>query len=154
MRDLRQREPKDEDIAVDRFVCANTKLIINTAKPGKAPLEFDISDLRMKDIGPGLPLRFDATLVESQAGGRHPVDGAVRTLNEKSPRDTAVVGDYSFTDADLGTHSGHRRNSVIDGKIWRDAGTHRSGRADRYARLSDCGQRPSRSAAHRVSRNC
>ena len=64
MRDLRQRgRTMKMSIAVDRFVCANTELIINTARPGKPPLEFDISDLRMKEIGRGLPLRFDATLV-------------------------------------------------------------------------------------------
>jgi hypothetical protein len=50
-------------IMVDRFVSTDTKLIINNAHPTKAPMEFDISDLRMKDVGPGLPLRFDATLV-------------------------------------------------------------------------------------------
>jgi hypothetical protein len=46
-------------ISVDHFVCTDTKLLINTNKPGKAPLEFDIGDLRMKNIGPGQPLRFE-----------------------------------------------------------------------------------------------
>src|ERR1700681_3496773 len=41
MNNMRQRGGKIE-IAVDHFICTNTKLIINTAKPGKAPLTFDI----------------------------------------------------------------------------------------------------------------
>ena len=102
---LRKRGGK-MSIAVDRFVCANTKLIINTAKQGKAPLEFDIGDLRMKDIGPGQPLRFDATLINPKPVGNIQSTGTFGPLNEQSPRDTAVGGDYSFTRADLGTIAG------------------------------------------------
>jgi hypothetical protein len=93
-------------IAVDRFVCANTKLIINTDRPGKPPLEFAISDLRMKEIGPGQPLRFDATLTNPKPVGAIHSTGQFGPLNEKSPRDSAVMGQYSFTHADLGTLPG------------------------------------------------
>ncbi len=68
MNNLRRRSGK-MSIMVDRFVCTNTKLIINNAHPAKAPMEFDISDLRMKDVGPGLSLRFDATLVIPSRSG-------------------------------------------------------------------------------------
>ena len=107
IKDLRQRGQKMKiSIAVDRFVCANTKLIINPARPSKPPLEFDISDLRLKDIGPGLPLRFDATLVNPKPVGAIHSTGRFGPLNEKSPRESAVAGDYSFTHADLGTLPG------------------------------------------------
>lgn len=56
-------------VFVDQFVCQDTKLIINTSKPGKPPLEFAISDLKMQDIGPGQPMRFDATLVNPKPVG-------------------------------------------------------------------------------------
>jgi AsmA-like C-terminal region len=93
-------------IAVDQFVCVDTKLIINTSKPGKAPLEFDIGDLKMKDIGPGQPLSFRATLINPKPVGNIQSTGVFGPFNEISPRDTAVGGDYSFTDADLGTIKG------------------------------------------------
>lgn len=105
MSSLRKRGGK-MSITVDRFVCADTKLVINTEKPGKPPLEFDISDLRMKDIGPGLPLRFDATLINPKPVGNIQSTGSFGPLNEESPRDSAVVGNYSFTNADLGTIKG------------------------------------------------
>jgi len=105
MRELRQRGRK-MSIFVDRFVCANTKLMINTVRPGKPPLEFDISDLRMKAIGRGLPLRFDATLINPKPVGDIHSTGQFGPLNEESPRDTAVAGDYTFTNADLGTLPG------------------------------------------------
>src|SRR6202162_1599737 len=105
MRELRQRGRK-MSIFVDRFVCANTKLMINTVRPGKPPLEFDISDLRMKAIGRGLPLRFDAMLINPKPVGAIQSTGQFGPLNEESPRDTAVMGNYSFTHADLGTLPG------------------------------------------------
>ena len=104
-RDMRRQGGKMR-IAVDRFICADTRLVINTDRPGKAPLEFDISDLRMKDIGPGLPLRFDATLVNPKPIGDIQSSGQFGPLNELSPRDSAVTGTYSFTHADLGTLKG------------------------------------------------
>jgi len=99
MRSLRHHKMK---IAVAHFVFSDTKLLINTDKPGKAPLEFDISDLRMSDIGPGQPLRFDATLVNPKPVGDIHSIGSFGPLNELSPRDSSVEGDYSFTHADLG----------------------------------------------------
>src|ERR1700692_1309785 len=36
-------------IFVDTFLCKDTRLLINTVNPGKPPLEFAISDLKMKD---------------------------------------------------------------------------------------------------------
>lgn len=93
-------------IVVDRFVCEDTTLIINTLKPGKLPLEFDISSLKMRDIGPGRPYRFDATLVNPKPTGDIQSTGQFGPLSDESPRDTAVEGNYSFTHADLATLKG------------------------------------------------
>jgi hypothetical protein len=105
MRELRQRGRK-MSIFVDRFLCANTRLIINTPRPSKPPLEFDITNLRMKELGPGLPLQFDATLINPKPVGDIQSTGQFGPLNEERPRDTAVIGNYSFTNADLGTLPG------------------------------------------------
>ena len=103
--DISGKKPKIS-IAVDDLVCADTKLVINTDKPGKAPLEFDIGDLKMKDIGPEQPMRFDARLVNPKPVGDIHSIGQFGPLNEMSPRDSKVSGDYSFTNADLSTIKG------------------------------------------------
>lgn len=105
IRNLRRRGGK-MSIAVDHFDCTDTRLIINTSRPGKAPLEFDISDLRLKDIGPAQPLRFDATLVNPKPVGNIQSTGLFGPINEASPRDSAIAGTYFFTNADLGTLKG------------------------------------------------
>jgi hypothetical protein len=93
-------------IFVDKFVCEDTDLLINTIAPGKPPLEFAISNLKMKDIGPGQPFRFDATLVNPKPVGDIHSTGLFGPWQQDSPRETPLQGDYSFTDADLGTIKG------------------------------------------------
>jgi len=93
-------------VFVDRFVCEDTRLLINTSKPGKPPLEFAIGQLKMKDIGPGQPLQFDATLVNPKPVGDIQSTGLFGPWQQDSPRDTPVQGDYSFTNADLSTIKG------------------------------------------------
>jgi hypothetical protein len=116
-------------IIVDKFVCEDTKLLINTLKPGKPPLEFAIGDLRMKDIGAGQPMRFDATLVNPKPVGNIHSTGLFGPWDESSPRDTPVHGEYSFSNADLSTikgiggilsstgeYAGTLSDIVVDGK--------------------------------------
>jgi hypothetical protein len=105
MRAMRSRTGK-MSIAVDQFVCKEAKLLINTLKPGRPPLEFDISDLTLKDIGPHQPLHFDATLVNPKPVGNIQSTGLFGPLREDSPRNTAVQGQYSFSEADLSTLKG------------------------------------------------
>jgi hypothetical protein len=93
-------------VFVAKFVCEDIKLLINTANPAKPPLEFDIGNLKMQDIGPGLPMRFEATLVNPKPVGNIQSTGLFGPFDENDPRDTPVQGDYSFSHADLGTIKG------------------------------------------------
>lgn len=93
-------------IYVDEFLCQHARLIINTLKPGKLPIEFDISNLRMKDIGPGQPLRFDATLTNPKPVGAIQSTGQFGPWQADEPRNSPVRGKYSFTHADLSTIKG------------------------------------------------
>src|SRR5579872_990712 len=106
--ELTNMGPKKKRISVfvDKFICEDTNLLINTLKPGKPPLEFAIHDLRMKDIGPGQPMSFDATLVNPKPVGDIHSTGLFGPWDVDDPRDTPVQGQYSFSNADLGTIKG------------------------------------------------
>ena len=93
-------------IAVDKLVCDGTQLIINTLKPGKLPLEFDIAALKMTSIGPDGPMHFDANLTNPKPVGNILSSGSFGPWQADSPRDTPVSGTYSFNNADLGTIKG------------------------------------------------
>ncbi len=93
-------------VYVDKFVCEDTRLLINTLNPEKPPLEFAIGSLNMQDIGPGEPMRFDATLTNPKPVGDIHSTGFFGPFDAGDPRDTPVQGDYSFSNADLGTIKG------------------------------------------------
>src|ERR1700674_5742270 len=116
-------------ILVDSFVCDEAQLIINTLKPGKLPLEFDIKSLKMTSIGPDGPMHFDANLTNPKPVGNVLSSGSFGPWQADSPRDTPVSGTYSFNNADLGTikgiggilsstgeYGGTLDNIVVDGK--------------------------------------
>ena len=128
MTKMGSRTPK-MTIFVDQFICEDAKLVINTSKPGKPPLEFAIGNLQMKDIGPSMPFQFKATLVNPKPVGNIQSTGLFGPWQQDSPRETPVQGDYSFTNADLSTikgiggilsstgdYSGTLGNIVVHGK--------------------------------------
>lgn len=94
------------EIVVDRLVCDKAQLIINTLRPGKLPLEFDIENLQMTTIGPGSPMHFDASLINPKPAGHILSSGWFGPWQPDSPRDTPVSGIYSFDHADLSTIKG------------------------------------------------
>ena len=94
------------EIIVDGFVCDQARLIVNTLRAGKVPLEFDIESLKMTSIGPGSPMHFDANLTNPKPVGHILSSGLFGPWRPDSPRDTPVSGTYSFDHADLGTIKG------------------------------------------------
>ena len=116
-------------VVVDKFVCDRAQLIVNTLRPGKLPLEFDIESLRMTSIGPNQPLHFDANLTNPKPVGKIVSSGLFGPWDADSPRATAVRGTYSFNHADLSTikgiggilsstgqYAGSLDHIVVDGK--------------------------------------
>ncbi len=93
-------------IIVDKLICDRAQLIVNTLRPGKLPLEFDIENLKMTRVGPGLPMHFDANLTNPKPVGQIQSSGLFGPWQPDSPRDTPVSGIYSFAHADLGTIKG------------------------------------------------
>src|SRR3982074_3157396 len=116
-------------ILVDSFVCDGAQLIINTLRPGKLPLEFDIKSLKMTSIRPDGPMHFEGDLTNPKPVGNVLSSGSFGPWQADSPRDTPVSGTYSFNHADLGTikgiggvmaatrkYAGPLDNIVVDGK--------------------------------------
>ena len=94
------------EINVDQIDINNATLILGTSKPGKVPLDFEISHAALRSVGPGKPLHFDATLVNPKPVGDIQSSGNFGPFDAASPADTAVDGEYSFSNADLSTLKG------------------------------------------------
>jgi hypothetical protein len=93
-------------IVVDEIVFDDSKLVIGTLKPDKEPLDFELSRIVMRDVGPTKPWDYDATLVNATPKGDIHAKGTFGPWNNDSPGDSTVTGHYTFDHADLGTIKG------------------------------------------------
>jgi hypothetical protein len=93
-------------IVADEVVIRNTRLLIGTSKPGKLPLDFEISRVVLEKVGPGQPMKFDATLVNPKPVGEIQSSGYFGPFQQESPGETPVRGSYFFNHANLATFKG------------------------------------------------
>lgn len=116
-------------IFVDVIDCDEASLVLGTSKPGKIPLDFEIAHLHLQSIGAGSPMKFDATLQNPKPIGDIHSIGKFGPWNADDPGDSPVEGDYTFSNADLGTlkgiggilsstgkYSGTLNNITVDGE--------------------------------------
>jgi hypothetical protein len=101
----RRRQPR-MGLLIDKIVCSDMTLTIETNKPGKLPLVFDIHNITLHDVGPKKPFLFDALLVNPKPMGDIHSTGHFGPWQDDNPRDTPLDGNYSFTNADMGTIKG------------------------------------------------
>jgi hypothetical protein len=93
-------------IAVDTIECTDAKVVIETSKPDKKPLEFAISRLVLTDVGAKKPFNYEAVLVNPKPVGDVRSAGHFGPWQNDNPRDTALDGSYEFTHADLSSIHG------------------------------------------------
>lgn len=93
-------------ILVDELQIDNARLVLGTSKPGKVPLDFEISKLVMKSVGANQPMQFHAILTNPKPVGDIDSTGYFGPYNTLSPGDSPVRGKYSFSHADLGPFKG------------------------------------------------
>jgi AsmA-like C-terminal region len=93
--------------AVIAEVDANDAVVVMLPKdPKKIPLEFDIHHLVVDDAGSGGPAEFHATLRNPKPVGDIATNGHIGPWNAEQPSLTPVDGNFSFSNADLGTLKG------------------------------------------------
>ena len=93
-------------IVVDQVLIQDVRLLIGASKPGKLPLDFEISRIVLHNVGPGRPMQFSATLVNPKPVGNIQSSGYFGPFQQESPGDTPVSGSYFFSHADLATFKG------------------------------------------------
>lgn len=86
--------------------CNNVKLVIETSKPDKDPLEFHIQHLEMQDVGGPQGLRYQAELTNPKPVGQIHAEGHFGPWDSDDPRSTPLDGLYRFDHADLNTIKG------------------------------------------------
>jgi hypothetical protein len=93
-------------LTIGEIHCEHAKLIIDTTKPGKEPLEFDIENLVLKNAGAGRAMDYVAEVINPKPVGAVRAVGHFGPWDSEDPRSSPLDGDYSFEHADLSTIKG------------------------------------------------
>jgi hypothetical protein len=114
---------------VDTLQCTGADLVMETSKPGKLPLDFQIARLKLTSIASGGAMGFDAELTNPRPKGTVHATGSFGPLLGVDLGEDALQGNYSFDHADLsgfkgiagilnstGRFQGTLRNLIVDGQ--------------------------------------
>jgi hypothetical protein len=116
-------------IIFNEIVCNDTSLLILPKKAGRDPLDFDIHDLVLNNVGDQKPFNFHGALTNAKPKGEIATKGTFGPWNSEDPAYTPISGEYNFADADLdpfagiggtlssiGKYSGHLNQIEVQGQ--------------------------------------
>jgi len=102
---------------VERIECRDSHLTLETDKPGKLPMEFDIARLKLTGVQPELAVAYEAELTNPRPRGTIHTHGDIGPLNVPDPGETPINGGYyRFEHADLGDFKGIAGLMTSDGR--------------------------------------
>jgi hypothetical protein len=93
-------------VIIDVLNARNTKLTLLRRQPGQAPLVFDIHELEIQSLGFARQMPFRTKLTNPVPRGLVESQGTFGPWSSEGPSAVPVNGDYTFSDADLGTING------------------------------------------------
>jgi hypothetical protein len=94
------------DVIVAHLITHEAELSFQPKKPGGRPLLFQIHSLEIHDLGLGRRWPFHARLTNPVPRGLVESSGTIGPWSMESPSLMPVAGEYTLTDADLGTING------------------------------------------------
>lgn len=125
----RPAQPRLITFIVESLDCKNSLLTLETDKPGKLPMVFDIAHLKLTGVQPNEPITYEAELTNPRPTGTIHTHGTIGPWNVPDPGNTSLSGDYRFEHADLGDfkgiagilssdghYQGTLRNLTVDGE--------------------------------------
>jgi hypothetical protein len=114
---------------IDSVECIDARFALETDKPNKLPLEFSIPEFRLKGVRSGAPMVFDAQVENPKPPGSIHTTGSFGPWIVADPGSSPILGDYTFSHADLsvftgiagflnstGHYQGTLRDLVVDGQ--------------------------------------
>lgn len=97
---------KIPQVLADNIDVENMELLIFSSKPGTPPLDWEIHNLKLHDVGAMKPFSFEGTLTNAKPKGEIATAGEFGPWNSDDPGSTHVAGTYAFDNADLGPFPG------------------------------------------------
>jgi hypothetical protein len=94
------------EATVAEIDCEDAKLLVFSNKPGIDPLDWEIHNLVLTEVGMNKAFFFRGTLTNGKPKGEIATNGQFGPWNIDDPGSTPVSGNYGFEDADLGPFPG------------------------------------------------
>ncbi len=91
---------------VDTMQVTGAELVMETSKPGKLPLDFQIARLKLTNIAAGGAMGFDAELTNPKPKGTIKTTGSFGPWQTSDPGESPIAGDYRLEHADLASFKG------------------------------------------------
>jgi len=88
---------------VDTMEVTGAELVMETDKPGKLPLDFQIARIKLTDIAAGGAMGFEAELTNPKPRGTIKTTGSFGPWRTADPGESPLSGDYHLEHADLAT---------------------------------------------------
>ena len=93
-------------IEIDTIECTGTRMVLETDKPGKIPLEIPIAHLTLTHVSSAGPMDFVADLTNPRPHGDVHTTGSFGPWVVADPGESPVSGQYTFEHADLSDFKG------------------------------------------------
>jgi hypothetical protein len=100
------KNKKIPQVTVAEIECDDTELLMLSKKPGKEPLDWEIHNLVLTEVGQNKPFSFHGTLTNAKPKGEIETRGQFGPWDIDDPGATPVSGTYEFADANLGPFPG------------------------------------------------
>jgi hypothetical protein len=121
--DLEPTDKKHPTVLVDRVVCENADLLLETNKPGKLPMHFPIPHLLLTKVTPGGAMGYVADVLNPKPLGPVHAEGSFGPWVTADPGLSNISGTYHMEKAEMGVFKGIAGLITSDGKF---AGTMRN----------------------------
>src|SRR6266550_4200285 len=100
------QDKKIPQVTVAEIECDDAQLLIFSNKPGKYPLDWEIHNLILTEVGANKAFFFHGTLTNAKPKGEIATRGQFGPWIIDDPGATPVFGTYGFENADLGPFPG------------------------------------------------
>jgi len=101
-----QKNSASSHVVIEKVQIRNARLVILPRNRSKAPLSFEIQDLRLESAGKDVAMKYTAVLTNPKPPGAIHATGVFGPWAAGEPGDTPLSGDYTFENADLGVFNG------------------------------------------------
>ena len=113
----KKRNQPRNSLFLNKLVATDSRLVLESSKPGKPPIVFNFKEFVLEDPGKNDPFVFDAVLVNPKPVGEVHTTGHIGPWVFNNSRQSPVDANFTFDHADLSTIKGLAGTLASSGRL-------------------------------------